>query len=221
MYSLIILPTIHKFIYLSTHQSTYLSIYLYSHLPIYWHKSIFQSTYPSLSICLPVLLSNCPPTFPSIYPPTCSPAISLPFSSIHTAIFFCLPIHPSLSIPFIHLSVYPHIDPSTCPLIHSPSTYLLFLQFKHLSIHIPIHTYYCTHSPTHLPFLFACLPTQSLLTIHSSICLSFYPYSLHLLILSSTSQAIYLFNFFDPFTHLFSYTLCPPLYPVISPTLLP
>lgn len=170
MYSLIILPTIHKFIYLSTHQSTYLSIYLYSHLPIYWHKSIFQSTYPSLSICLPVLLSNYPPTFPSIYPPTCSPAISLPFSSIHTAIFFCLPIHPSLSIPFIHLSVYPHIDPSTCPLIHSPSTYLLFLQFKH--VHSHTHPYILLYSLTNPSTFSVRLSTHAVITHHPFIYLS-------------------------------------------------
>lgn len=103
--------------------------------------------------------------------------MSLSFPSIHVAIFFCPPTHPPLSIPFIHLSVYPHVDLSTSPLIHSPSTYLRFPQCKHMSICPPtypsMHPTVLTHQPTYPLFVY--LPTHSVITHKPFICPSLFP----------------------------------------------
>lgn len=155
-----------SFIQLSPHQPLYLSTNLSP-----THISIHSSTGINPSFNLPIHF--CPFTYPSIRPSTHLPAISLPFPSIHIAIIFCPPTHLLLSIPFIHLSVYPYMELSTCPLIHSPSTYLLFPQFKHLSICPPtypsMHPIVLTHQSIYP--LFVHLSTHPVITHNAFISL--------------------------------------------------
>lgn len=127
-----------SFIHLDTHKPLYPSIYSPTHMSILLftgHKSVFQSTYSSLSNCLSILLSNYSPTYPSVHP-SIHPLAHLPFlflshKSIQPYSFFHPSIHPYLFHSFTCLSILIWIH----PLVHSSVPYLLTCYFpKHLSI---------------------------------------------------------------------------------------
>ena len=107
-----IYPSVHPPAHTSTHPSTgHKSIYLFISIHLLLHPLIQLATH----LCIQ------PASLPSIYLLTCHfPFFPIcPYNHILLSIYSF--IHPSLSIPFIHLSVCPHMDPSTSPLIYFPN----------------------------------------------------------------------------------------------------